>query len=305
MITIDQNALISRFVEQYFALKSALAEDKLDVATAVYNRLLTIYNDINNSSLGTVHKEMAYQQVLNAHQDISQYKQDLESGSTNYIAVAVVLVIISTVILINPSLVGLSVLDARQSVDLNVAFIETSSHKLSLKAPPASFFASGKVTGHGRAQLYLVAGNERRLVFDNQLVPLVNNTFFTDICLETCQLSNLETTDVSLEGVIDGTILSIDAVSYDPDTNQPPVFSAPARSIVVSGTTTINLRDYFKDPDGDTLAFVVLPVDGLATQLIGAMLTITPEHAGSFELPIIASDPRDSTRVMLGIQASG
>ncbi|MBI4147668.1 hypothetical protein HY490_00080 [Candidatus Woesearchaeota archaeon] len=289
---------------EYFALKSALAEDKLDSASASYRRLLSLYDDMNRSGLASVQKEMAYQQILNAHEEISQFRADQGRNSTNYVAIAVVLIIVSTVIFVNPNLVGLAVLNARQTVDLNVAFIESSRHALTLKAPPASVMVSGKVTGHGRAQLYVVAGSEKRLVFDNQLVPLVNGTSFSDICLDTCQLSNVGTDEILLVAELTDTILSVDSLTYDPDTNRPPEYSAPGRNIVVDGTTTLNLRDYFSDPDSDTLAFVALPVDGLDTQLIGAMLTISPRASGNYDLPIIASDPRDSTRVILGIRAT-
>ncbi|MBI4016710.1 MAG: hypothetical protein HY363_03380 [Candidatus Aenigmarchaeota archaeon] len=297
----DENALIARFVEQYTTLKTALADEKLSNAMQQYKKLLELYQIINNSSLGNVHKEMAYQQILNCRHDITQLHND-STNSTNYVAIAVVLIIVSTVIFINPNLVGLAVLNTRQTetVEIGVSFIETSQKQLTLKTPPSAVFATGKVTGHGKAQLYLIAGDEKRLIFDNQLVPLVNGTFFSDICLDTCQLSNTNKY-VTLQAELSDTILTIDSISYDPDTNRPPEYIAPSRNIVVSKTTTFNLKDYFKDPDGDTMAFVVLPADGLQTQLVGAMLTITPEKEGNYELPIIASDPKESTRIILGI----
>ena len=145
--------------------------------------------------------------------------------------------------------------------------------------------------------------NEKRIVFDNYLTPLINNTFFTDSCIETCTLSQLTTNEVTLLAETDGPILSIDTILYEIDNNQPPIFTAETNILTITKETTINLRDYFTDPNSDPLAFVVLPNEALDLQLTGSHLTITPKEHGTHSLTIIASDPKSSTRVTLDIRA--
>lgn len=292
---------MSRFVQQYFAVKTAVSSNNLDEAFAQYTLLVRLYDQINKSALDVAHKEIAYQQVVGAHKSITDAHADSSSYNVNYVAVAVVLVIMSTVIFINPQLVGLAVFDGVRVLDLNVAFVESSEKVLSLRGEPSSFSVTGEVLGQGVARLYLDDGKVRHLVFDNQLVPLVNKTFFTDVCLDSCQLSGVGS-EVKLVGEVSGTILSVEKVSYAVDVNSAPEYVGPTKSLVVSGPVSINLRDYFADADSDPLAFVVLPVDGLSVQLVGSMLTLAPRAQGTFDLQVIASDPKESTRVVLKVE---
>lgn len=289
-------------MQQYFSVKSAVSANNLDEALAQYNVLVKLYDQINKSSLDVAHKEIAYQQVVGAHKAITEAHADASSYNVNYIAIAVVLVIVSTVVLINPQLVGLVIFDGPHVQNLNIAFIESAEKALSLRDAPSSFSVTGKVTGQGTARLYLDDGREKRLVFDSHLVPLVNNTFFSDICLDTCQLSG-DNNEVKLVAEVSGTILSIDKIKYEVDVNTAPEYVGPTKNIVVRESTSLNLRDYFEDADGDPMAFIVLPVDGLSVQLVGSMLTITPKAQGAFDLPMIASDPKESTRIVLKVES--
>ena len=297
----DQSTLVTQFVEQYYLLKSSLAEQKLEEASTQYKDLLSIYQKINDASLAVVHKEMAYHHLTEVHEALTKVYQEQTAPQLNYVAIALVFFIISTAIVLQPKLVGLAVYDGKHVISFHQSLIESTQHLLKLKGPPSSFIVTGSITGKGRAKLFLVSEKEKRLIFDNYLTPLVNNTFFTDTCIETCSLSQLKTNEVTLVADIDGPILSIDTILYEVDNNQPPVFTSKTNIIHISEAITINLRDYFSDPDDDPLAFVVIPTESLHVQLTGSQLTITSKEEGTHPLTIIASDPKSSTRVTLDI----
>ncbi len=293
-----------QFVEQYYALKSSLAEQKMQDASKQYQDLLALYHQINEASLAAIHKEMAYHHLTEVHEQLTKTHQEQNTPAINYVAIALVLLIVSTAIFLQPQLVGLAVYEAKNTIPFHQSFIEPTQHVLKLKGPPSSFTVTGSITGKGHARLTLVTENQKRIVFDNHLTPLINNTFFTDSCIETCTLTQLTTNEVTLLAETDGPILSVDTIQYEVDNNQPPVFTSETNTLTIAKETTINLRDYFTDPNDDPLAFVVLPNKELDLQLTGSHLTITPLTEGKHTLTIIASDPKSSTRVTLTILVS-
>ena len=78
----------------------------------------------------------------------------------------------------------------------------------------------------------------------------------------------------------------------------------PTQTVVVGGdAVTVDLADYFSDPDDDTLAYEAESSDeSKATVAIaGSTLTITPVAAGSISVTVTASDATLSTAQIVGV----
>ena len=66
----------------------------------------------------------------------------------------------------------------------------------------------------------------------------------------------------------------------------------PAQQVIVGGDLTLDLGQYFDDPDGDTLTYVATSSDTsvVTVSVVGAELTVTGVGAGSASITVTASD---------------
>ena len=82
--------------------------------------------------------------------------------------------------------------------------------------------------------------------------------------------------------------------SFSVRVNSSPVSSKsiPAQTVTVGGAAaTLNLAEYFSDPDGDRLSWLVNRSNGrVTTSVSGNTLTIRPVSAGTTTLTVIAGD---------------
>jgi len=108
VIVIEDKELIKKFIEKNHELKTTLADHNITTAQKTYQELYELYHTINNSSLEHIHKEVAYQQIVSAYHSVQDLKQET-LAPTNIIAIAIVLIIVSTIIFINPRIIGLAV----------------------------------------------------------------------------------------------------------------------------------------------------------------------------------------------------
>lgn len=108
-------------------------------------------------------------------------------------------------------------------------------------------------------------------------------TLFSDICLDSCDLSGLNKSSYTLVfEVEDSAVLRIDRIKYSvvADTlNQPPVLLQNITTVNVSenGNATINLSQYFADPDGDVLAYDYYKAENITILFDGDIATIVPD----------------------------
>lgn len=73
-----------------------------------YEQLYAVYHQINSSQLEKIHKEVAYQQLLTSYHLIEELKQQ-SNAPINIIAIAIVIILVSVIVFINPRMIGLAV----------------------------------------------------------------------------------------------------------------------------------------------------------------------------------------------------
>jgi hypothetical protein len=81
--------------------------------------------------------------------------------------------------------------------------------------------------------------------------------------------------------------------------NSAPYWSAGSIEIDVRGNTVVDLNNYFTDPDGDRLTYIVGRAPNVDIAVSGNLLTIYPyrKAAGKRTIIIAASDLREITSV--------
>ncbi|MBD3304322.1 hypothetical protein GF343_04190 [Candidatus Woesearchaeota archaeon] len=114
MVTIDKVDLIHKFVQTYNSAQDSIDANRMDEAKQKYSELMSVYKQISGSDLESVHKELAYDQVMKVFNGVRGMKprQNINSKS---IAVAVVIIIISLVIFIKPEIIGMVAFEANQA----------------------------------------------------------------------------------------------------------------------------------------------------------------------------------------------
>lgn len=114
MVTIDKVDLIHKFVQTYNSAQDSIDENRIAEAKQKYRELMSVYKQISDSDIESVHKELAYDQVMKVFNGVKGMKprQNINSKS---IAVAVVIIIISLVIFIKPEIIGMVAFEVNQA----------------------------------------------------------------------------------------------------------------------------------------------------------------------------------------------
>jgi len=85
--------------------------------------------------------------------------------------------------------------------------------------------------------------------------------------------------------------------------NTPPFWDSPQRTFLMSSTLTLDLYDYFKDREGDTLTFGISHDPNLIIQLEKSILTLQPREGFSkVTLTLYASDGIATTNQQIDIR---
>ncbi|MBW3004610.1 hypothetical protein KY310_02165 [Candidatus Woesearchaeota archaeon] len=114
MVKIDKVDLIHKFVQTYNSAQDSIDDNRMDEAKQKYKELMSVYKQISDSDMESVHKELAYDQVMKVFNGVKGMKPK-SSIHVKSIAAAVVIIIISLVIFIKPEIIGMVTFDVNQA----------------------------------------------------------------------------------------------------------------------------------------------------------------------------------------------
>lgn len=197
-------------------------------------------------------------------------------------------------VLFKPILTGLFLAEEKYVEELNLSINASLVLDVDLKAVPKSLSISGSYLG--KAKVYLAHNKTLLKIFDSEIN---NATEFQEVCLETCIIDYDE---IKIKIVVDlapGSILNLSKLHYLAKTkpNLPPKWISNSSSFEVIGQTVFNLSDYFLDPDGDEIVYLITYSEGFESEIFKEILTITPKKSGEYEVTLIATDFKSVTKV--------
>jgi hypothetical protein len=241
-----------------------------------------------------------------AARDVRKPKSFMSSfSSKELLIIGVLVLVIGGVIFVKPEVIGLATLgNMGITVPVDTTFKTGGPLTLTLADIPTSLRLSGQVIGSGTAKVWLVLPAGRKLVMDSSLLnlPAGDSKRIDGACMDTCTLDGASK-DITLNVELDNAELVIDSLTYTRRNavNNPPKFVSPTSTVglIAGQATTVDLDQFFADPDGDKLAYIAGDTPGVSVDMTGSMLTVTSSMAGSFNIPVVASDGKDVTRVQL------
>ena len=307
--------LVTSFVDTYHTVREDLDAGKLDLASKTYTELYDLYEKINGSALESYHKELAFDQISSIRQELQSLqskptKSKTPQGSDRtrlrpaglLVCAGAIIIAFSLLVMIRPSLVGLTFFEEHLGEDLGLTFEHSSDYAITLQQVPASLRLSGKLTS-GTAKVYALLDGKKILVFDSTRVSLVDGQF-ADVCMDSCIL-HASNKIMPLVIELSGGKLFLDRVSYAAESimNNVPTWVGPEKTFTVSKELTLNLDNYFFDKDGDHLVYLATATTGVKTIIDDNKVTFTNNGAsGSVDVTLIASDLKDITRIPVTLQ---
>lgn len=288
---------IKRFVDLHKQTEELLHQNDVKGAKQKYIEVVNAYHDIQNSSLERFHKELAYDQVTQLFQRVSDAKERVQIPY-NIIVAAILVIVFSFVILFKPSVVGLYGFEDTVKQPLGKTFTESAIEQIALRDKPLRFAISG--TSNGSAKVYLREADRLELVYDTagQTGP------FDNVCAESCQ-TNLKSSSIELLVQVESGSITIDELIYtiERKDNGAPFWKHNTQifSATVGTPLILNLDDYFADPENDQLVYVSSTDEGLDIVVEQNMLTLTAQTSGTKHINIIASDLLEVSRVAVTI----
>lgn len=299
-MTIGDKELIQKFIEASSVFKSAVAEQNLHTSKETYKQMYEIYHKINESSLEQIHKEVAYQQIVQAYHLIQDLKNDTTSP-TNIIAIAVVIIILSMIIFINPRMVGLAVFQEKIVQPVNLEWSQNGVQNIELQAVPSSLSVTGELNGEGSARLFAEVDGRRILVFDS---ANLKSKVFKDVCADSCVMPKINTKKLALSAEVNNAVIVLKSVGYYArNRNHAPVWDGEPKTIAITGETNVDFSQHFSDADGDNLVYMAIVPEGIKASVSGSIVTIIPDSSfkGQTYLELIVSDLKESTRAKIVI----
>ncbi len=106
MVAIDKVDVIHKFVQTYNSAQDSIESNRMEEAKQKYRELMSAYKQIAGSDMESVHKELAYDQVMKVFNGVKGMKPGPNIHAKS-IALAVVIIIISLVIFIKPEIIGM------------------------------------------------------------------------------------------------------------------------------------------------------------------------------------------------------
>ena len=228
-------------------------------------------------------------------------------SSREILLISIFVALIGVVVFVKPEFIGLATLDNSVTLPVETTFTQSGSFDLKLGAAPFSLKLTGQMSGDGNARVYYDSPQGRKLVFDSTLTKVESRNgirYFDGACIDTCAVQGKP--DVTLHIELENSALTIDSVTYTahPLINSPPKWIGSSDSLPVSRgiPTAIDLSQLFSDPDGNSLGFIATSAPGLGVNVEGSLVTFTADHAGTYDITLIASDGQAVTRVPYKIQ---
>ena len=275
---------VSKFVEVYSSAMNNLSANKIDDAKADYVKLIESYRGMGG--LSRTDREIAHEQLLKVYYGL----QSPPKAKIPLISIAILVLIVSFLVMLKPSIVGYSLFLDKFSEDVSLSFEKSGVYNVTLKGVPQSLKVSGTLAGD-YAKVYVAVGKKLVKVLDT------TNSSFVDACSESCSFSgdsNVMKLIVDVKGK-----LVIDHIEYDAKKmpNRAPVWKGE-NNFVISPNLIVNLSKYFSDPDGDGIVYLATTTEGMLVEVNDDQLVLTKEKYASGEkgITIIASDLKDVTK---------
>jgi hypothetical protein len=92
--------LVPRFSDKYESALSLLDANNVHGAKMTYKEMVALYSQISNSSLESVHKQLAYNCLVDLYNQLQ--------SAMGFIVTAVILAILAVVLILKPGIVGLA-----------------------------------------------------------------------------------------------------------------------------------------------------------------------------------------------------
>ncbi len=294
--------LIRKFIEQQNEAEKLLTDYKIKEAKQKYLQIVETYHEIEKSGLEHYHKELAYDQVTTLFKKVNETKQKIKIPY--HLIIAGILVIgLSCLVFYKPSIVGLVGLEDSIRQPVNLTFTETKIISMTLRDRPLSLSATG--TYNGTVKLFAKQGDKFELIFDS---AKGRNGTFIDACEESCEMTATSNVVELFAQLEKGSTLTLNELYYriERKSNGPPVWKATSKTFkaTVNKKTTIDLNDYFSDPDENPMVFLSTADQGIEVTVANSKVTMLPKTAGTKKIVLIASDLLQVTRIPVTVEAS-
>jgi len=294
--------LIKKFVDLHSQTEQFLNGDNVKDAKQKYLEVVNAYHEIEKSSLEHFHKELAYDQVTTLFKKVNEAKERVQVPY-HLIVAAVLVIAFSILVFLKPSIVGLAGFEDLIKQPADLKFTESKLAEVGLRDRPLTLSASGEFTG--RIKLFLKNKDKFELIFDSEKSKSENGKF-TEVCEETCEIiadsSNIEL----FADVEKGSTLHVTALSYkiQRKDNSAPSWTGTTKTFTALNgkSLTIDLEQYFEDPEDDKIVFLSTTSEGLDVAVQNSKVTITPTTTGTRNVVFIASDLLEVTKVPVTIQ---
>jgi len=132
----------------------------------------------------------------------------------------------------------------------------------------------------------------------NQTQPETENTLtFTEACLETCNIPETNKPTLIIQPAKNTNITITKLIITQNKKNQAPkqTQKIPDITQTTTQTTTLNLDNYFTDPEGDTIHYDTNNIPEIKTTITGSELTISSQQTGTYTSYIYATDGNQLT----------
>jgi len=285
--------VVKKFIDTQSSVKGLIKNNDVARAKKRFVELMSLYHELADSDVEQYHKELAHQELTKLHQRLSEAEQAVQIP-VKFVVAGVLLVAFSVLVFMNPSIVGLITFTDEITQNVDVRFAESAIHELALKDVPLSLRVSGEY--EGSAKLFLKRGDDLILIFDS---ANTEGTAFERVCEDTCELKADSNAIELFAQVEEGSSLYLKEVVYTipRDDNRAPVWTRDSKNLRIRGQTTIDLNDFFKDPDGDDLVFLSTSAKNLRVVVENENVKFIPLENGEQQITLIASDLDKLTKV--------
>ena len=214
------------------------------------------------------------------------------------IALLIALALFASVV-IKPEIIGLMTFEETNRISLDRSYENNSLEILQFKGDPLSVRVSGTLQGKS-ARVLLKSADQQHVVLE------VNQEgYFEGICQETCDLTQMHGEIVLAIEVQDANLTLSELTYVTQSEDREPVWTAKKTRFILRPDTalTLNLSNYVKDPEGETLTFLVAQEGPFSAEIAGEMLTLQASQTTleDIALTLIASDSRQVLRIPLAI----
>ena len=292
--------LIKKFVELQNQAEQLLSQYKTKDAKQKYLEVVEAYHEIEKSGLEHYNKELAYDQVTTLFKKVNETRQ--KTKIPYHLIIAAMLIIgLGCLVFYKPSIVGLVSLEDSVRQPVNMTFTETKITQITLRDRPLSLSVTG--TYNGTVKLFAKQGDKFELIFDS---AKAKNGTFIDVCEETCEMTAQSNVIELFAQMEKGSTLTLKEVYYkiERKSNGPPIWKATSKTFKaqVNKQTTIDLKDYFEDPDGNPMVFLSTADEGLGVTVVNSKVIMLPKTTGTKKIVLIASDLLQVTRVPVTVE---